>query len=251
MGRPRHPVPAGAGTARGGTMKRNSMLTTMALLCGAASAFAQSGSATGQAAAAADAGSVGVLTGAQTSAEAQASAEQMQQIEARGARVAAKTRARAEARLDKAASQVDAQASHGEQQVASRLAADFGMSAEAMETEKTDLGASWGQLMIAHTLAANATSDLTVQQLLEMRTGGAGWGQIAAGMGLTLGDVVSAVNAEQRVADGLARADGKVAVIHGEGARAGVGAGVGVNAGPGAKGLGVGANVGGGIKIGH
>jgi len=105
--------------------------------------------------------------------------------------------------------------------------------------------------MIAHTLAANATDGVTVEQLIAMHQTGTGWGQIAAGMGLSLGDVISAVNAEQRVADGLARADGKVAVIHGEGARAGLGAGLGANAGPGAKGLGVGAGVGGGIKLGH
>src|SRR5437867_11585576 len=85
--------------------------------------------------------------------------------------------------------------------------------------------------MIAQTLALNSKSDVTADQLITLHKDGMGWGQIAAGLGLRLGEVVSAVNAESHVASGQAKADGKVAVVHGEGAKAGLGAGAGVHAG--------------------
>src|SRR5262249_59348004 len=106
-----------------------------------------------------------------------------------------------------------------------------------------------GQLMVAHTLAANTTTGATVQQLVTMNKDGMGWGQIAAGLGLQLGSVVSGVNAESRVAHGLEKADGRVAAMRGEGARAGIGtnAGLGVQTGKSS----VGASTRLGIKINH
>src|SRR5207302_1266263 len=99
-----------------------------------------------------------------------------------------------------------------------------GGTAQPMLDEQQQLDASWGALTIAHTLDANASTDLTVAQLVAMHDHGTGWGQIAAGLGLRLGDVVSAVRSEARVAAGSAAADGHVAAIHGAGARAGLGA---------------------------
>src|SRR5437899_10397045 len=81
--------------------------------------------------------------------------------------------------------------------------------------------------MIALALSANAKASVTAEQLLQLRADHMGWGQIAAGLGLDLGDAVSAAKAEARVAAGLAKPDRRVAVIHGEGARAGAGAGLG------------------------
>ena len=49
------------------------------------------------------------------------------------------------------------------------------------------------------------------------------WAQIASGMGLKLGEVLNAAKAEAKVAKGLAKADGKVAVVHGSGSKAGAG----------------------------
>jgi hypothetical protein len=77
-----------------------------------------------------------------------------------------------------------------------------------------------------------------------------GWGQVAAGLGLNLGSAVSSVNAESRVASGLERADGKVATMHGEGARAGVGANAGLHGGLGVGGAGSGVNAGAGAGLG-
>jgi hypothetical protein len=108
-------------------------------------------------------------------------------------------------------------ASVGETRVASFLGAEFGMSQEAIITQKKDLGASWGNLTIAHTLVASNTQGMTVAHLLQLLDRGMGWGQIAAGLRFELNDAVRAVNAEGRVATGRAKADGKAAPIRGDG----------------------------------
>jgi hypothetical protein len=63
---------------------------------------------------------------------------------------------------------------------------------------------------------------VTADQLLGLRQSGMGWGQIAAGLGLSLGKAMSAVSAESQVALGQARADGQVARIQGAGVQAGM-----------------------------
>ncbi len=180
---------------------------------------------------------------ATTNVQAQASAEanleatkRLETIKQKGAKVSAQSRAKAEAKLAATAKKANSDAlAQGDATVAARLAAEFGMSADQLMAEKEALGCSWGDLMIAHSLDANATADVTAAQLIQLHQEGTGWGVIAAGLGSRLGDVVSAVQSEGRVAAGLAKADGKVAVIHGEGAHAGVGAragaGTGVRAG--------------------
>jgi hypothetical protein len=60
---------------------------------------------------------------------------------------------------------------------------------------------------------------------------------------------VSAVRAESAVASGAAHADGKVATIHGEGARAGLGVGAGMNDGAHGASAAAHAGVGAGIRI--
>ena len=84
-----------------------------------------------------------------------------------------------------------------------------------------------------------------------MQKTGMGWGEIAAGLGLNLGETVSAVQSEGKVAGGTVKADGKIAVAHGEGAKAGLGLGVKTNAATQAGGAKVGATagVGAGVKI--
>ena len=238
-------------------------LVAIGLLC-AGSAFAQGSSAGGSAGAQAS-GSAEVKAAtpeaqaaANVAADAQARAEferQKKAIAEKGAKVSAKTRAKAEAQLTTAASEVNGTAEkQGEAKVATRLASEFGGTGEAMIAERQNLDASWGDLMIAHTLSANSKTDITTSQLIEMKKDGTGWGQIAAGLGLELGSVVSGVNTEGRVASGLARADGKVALMRGEGARAGIGSALGIKAGAGqGKGANVGAGlgVGAGVKINH
>src|SRR4029077_6300067 len=90
-------------------------------------------------------------------------------IKDKGAKVSADARAKAEAKLDAAAKKAnDEAASNGDQRVAARLAAEVGATAEAMTSEKQTLDVSWGELMIAHSLDANAKTDVTVSQLFEL-----------------------------------------------------------------------------------
>ena len=157
----------------------------------------------------------------QASADADAKAKVEAQLKidailARGAKTSAKIRADVDTKLAATTHKVDDAASQsGDAPIAERLAAEFGMSSDAIMAEKQTLGASWGQLMIAQTLASNSSSGLGVDQIYQMHTDGNGWGQIAAGMGLKLGELVSATQAEGRVAVGLEKPQGKAPQIHG------------------------------------
>lgn len=244
-------------------MTRIAMFALAAALCLtlAAPTFAQSAGAGGQmqGQTSGQAGMKETQAGVAADAQAQASAEAkleahktLTAVKDKGARVSADARAKAEAKLEAAAKKADNEArARGDARVAARLAAEFGMTADALMAEKQALGCSWGELMIAHSLDANTKTEITVAQLIELRQEGTGWGQIAAGLGLKLGEAVSAVQAEARVAAGLAKPDGKVAVIHGEGARAGIAANAGANASVRAGGVQAGAQtgVGAGLKI--
>jgi len=165
------------------------------------------------------------------------------EIEARGKATPEKEAKTAEAKLDATKATVDKEATDkGDNVVAGRLATEFGMTPDALSAEKTQFNTGWGDLMIAHSLT-NAKSDVTLDQLFQMRKDGMGWGQIANGLDLRIGDLVSSSASEGRVATGHAKADGKVAAIHAKGsssthtasaahahgattARAGIGAGM-------------------------
>jgi hypothetical protein len=125
-------------------------------------------------------------------------------------------RASADQELAARARDID-RASVGETRVAKFLGAEFGMSEEAIITERKDLGASWGNLTIAHTLAASDTQGMTAAQVLQLHDRGMEWSQVVAGLRFKLDDAVRAVNAESRVARGRAKADGKAAPIAGDG----------------------------------
>ena len=168
-------------------------------------------------------------------------AQSADEVKHRAEKVSAKLRASADKKMDLSAQDVDrATISAGETKVAERLGTQFGMSAEAITAEKNALNTSWGNLTIAHTLAANAGEGVTSENLVQMHSAGMGWGQIAAGLGLKLGEAIRAVRAEDHVANGRAKATGKVAVIHHEGTRAGK-----------EKSTGHGAGMGGATKVEH
>ena len=192
----------------------------------------------------------------QIQANQNAQSDVLANVRKTGATVDAKARDKFEADLNVAAKQVETDAaSAGDAKVAERLGTEFGMTPDALVAERNQLGTSWGQLLIAHTLMANASTEVTAKQMFDLRTEGMGWGQIAHGLGLTLGPAISAVKAEARVARGLEKADGKVMAIKGPGSRAGAEtaakaatkAGVKANA-AGAK-VGVGASVGAGSGV--
>ena len=133
----------------------------------------------------------------------------------RGKGVTAKETATIDKDLTTVAKGVDDKAAKdGDATVAGRLASDFGVSSDALMAEKTKYNVGWGDLMIAHTLGSNTLTGVTVDEILIMRTTDAmGWGGIASGLDLKLGNVVSGVKSEAKVATGASRADGKPAKI--------------------------------------
>jgi len=108
-------------------------------------------------------------------------------------------------------------ASVGETRVATFLGAEFGMSADSILAERQTLGASWGNLTIAHTLAASDKQGMTPAQVLQLHVRGMGWGEVAAGLRFRLDEAIHAVHDESRVARGLVKADGTIAPIGGSG----------------------------------
>jgi hypothetical protein len=194
-----------------------------------------------------------VKAGAEASASVQATAdvgELKQKLSEKAARVSARARSRADARLAAEAHQCDETASkQGGPAIEGRLAEEFGLTAQALAEERTSYGASWGDLMIAHTLALNLKSGESAAQLLTLQRDGMGWGQIAAGLGLRLGSCLGSVTAENRVASGLSRADGRVAAIQGEDARVGLNTGPRLHGGVGAGAAGVNARTGAGVGV--
>jgi len=133
----------------------------------------------------------------------------------RGKGVTAKETATIDKDLTTVAKGVDDKAAKdGDATVAGRLASDFGVSSDALLAEKAKYNVGWGDLMIAHTLGSNTLTGVTVDEILMMRTTDAmGWGGIASGLDLKLGNVVSGVKSEAKVATGASRADGKPAKI--------------------------------------
>lgn len=110
--------------------------------------------------------------------------------------------------------QVDEQAAKdGDPVVATRLAADFGTNGDSLVAEKSRYGTGWGDLMIAHTLASNSATPVTMDQIFQLRGEGIGWGEISSGLDLKLGSVVSAARSESHVALGTSKPDGKPAKI--------------------------------------
>jgi hypothetical protein len=108
-------------------------------------------------------------------------------------------------------------ASVGETRVAIFLGEEFRMSAPGILAERRDLGASWGDLTIAHTLAASDKQGMSPAQVLQLHVRGMGWGAVAAGLRFRLDDAIRAVRDESRVARGLVKADGKTPSIGGDG----------------------------------
>jgi len=173
----------------------------------------------------------------------------LQAIRDRAKSASTKGRATVDKKLTKISGNIDTEANaKGKAVAAGRVAPEFGMTGDALVAEADQFGAGLGEVVIAHTLIANSKTTVTMDQLFALRKDGMGWGQIAQGMNLRLGEVVSAVMSESKVAQGTAKADGKVAMIHSGSTQAGThaGLGAGIKAGnAGAAGsMGVGAKVG-------
>lgn len=189
-------------------MKRNTMI-----MLGALSALAIAGPASAQTSSAeAQSKASGAVDQKHATVSQQASSEaRLQAVRDRAAQASAEAAQKVDTKLAAEARKVDVESDQkGEAAVAARLGKEFHMSADALIDERARLGAGWGELMIAHTLDAGSNAGVTVNQLFDLRQDGMGWGRIAAGLGLSAGKVMSAVQAETRVARGLDRPDGRV-----------------------------------------
>ncbi|MGE5178213.1 MAG: hypothetical protein ACM3PF_03875 [Bacteroidota bacterium] len=135
-------------------------------------------------------------------------------IRDRAAKMPAKDREEIDKKLDTNSKDVDVEAvTNGDATVADRFAAEFGVTSDALLAERTQYNVGWGEIMIAHTLLANAPSGTTIDQLYTMHQDGMGWGQIAYGMGLRVGSVAAAMKTETLVARGTVKPHGKAAKI--------------------------------------
>ena len=173
----------------------------------------------------------------------------LQAIRDRAKHASPKGRATVDKKLTKISGDIDTEANaKGKAGAAGRVAPEFGMTGDALVAESDKFGAGLGEVVIAHTLMANSKTTVTMDQIFALRKDGMGWGQIAQGMNLRLGEVVSAVMSEGKVAQGTAKATGKVAMIHsgstGASTHAGMGASVKAGNTGAAGSMGVGAKVG-------
>lgn len=142
--------------------------------------------------------------------------EKLAKIRERGATLDLNERQSFEERLEKEKLVIDLEGtSKGDATVAERLAGDLGVSAEVLTAEKAQYQTGWGDLTIAHLLKSNVP-DVTLDGLFQLRKEGQGWGQIAHGLDLKLGPLLSAVKSQGKVATGQEKADGKPASLHGQ-----------------------------------
>lgn len=110
---------------------------------------------------------------------------------------------------------VEQEALRSETDLTTRLAREFGMTARQLERQRSTFGATWSDLLIAHTLAANSRGRLTVARFFELLERGQSWSTIATSLGFNLSQLVSAVRHEALVATGMMRPDGRVQSIAG------------------------------------
>ena len=173
-------------------------------------------------------------------------------IRERAKKAVPKTLAIAEKKLNAISKQIDGDVEEtGEFIIANRIAPEFAMTGEAMMSERGSMDVGMGDLVIAHTLKANAKkNEITTEQLFQLRQEGMSWGQIAYGLGFKLDATAAAVKTEADVASGTLKADGKVALIGAPktSTNAGANASAGAHAGP--VGTSASSNVGLGVNLG-
>src|SRR5213594_2229006 len=77
-----------------------------------------------------------------------------------------------------------------------RMSAETGVPIETLQAERASTGLGWGGLEKAH-LLANASGQ-SFDTIVGQFRGGEGWGKIAHGYGLSLGNVVSSARRSSR-----------------------------------------------------
>ena len=126
---------------------------------------------------------------------------ELQKIRDRGKQVDPAVKEKTEKMLKESATEVDAATAKKDKvEVAGRLAAEYGGIPELYIGEKERLKTGWGDLSIAHSILQNAKTVVTIDQLYDLRQEGLGWGQIAHGLDLNVGEFVKTASAKNRSA---------------------------------------------------
>ena len=102
----------------------------------------------------------------------------------------------------------DAVASEDKSALAARLAPGFAMTAGTLLDEKGRLGWSWGDLVVARALLADANTKVTLFDLEALRADGLGWPAIAYGLQFHMEDLEDVIRAGGRIAEGIAKPGG-------------------------------------------
>ena len=153
-----------------------------------------------------------------TSPETANAMADLKRIRQRAGQVDPKEQEATEKSLKATAAEVDAgTAKKDKVEVAGRLAAQFGGIPELYLGEHDRLKQSWGELAIAHTLLANSKTTLTIDQLFDLRQEKLGWGQIAHGLDLNMGEFTKMAQANGHAAVGAASGAGKSEVAEAKG----------------------------------
>jgi hypothetical protein len=111
------------------------------------------------------------------------------------------------------ATRLDQAAIQNQTRLVDRLATEFGMTSRSLRNEQRTLNATWGDLILAHTLAASSDGNATVETLMQLRARGANWATIASDMGFSLEDVVAAMRLETQAATGMVKGDGRLTTL--------------------------------------
>lgn len=144
------------------------------------------------------------------SPEAANAMAELRRVRERAGQVDAKEQEATEKSLRETATEFDAATAKKEKtEVAGRLAAEFGGIPELYIGEHDRLKQGWGEIAIAHTLLASAKTSLTIDQLFDLRQEKLGWGQIAHGLDLNVGEFAKTAQAKGRSAAAGAAGAGK------------------------------------------
>jgi hypothetical protein len=156
-----------------------------------------------------------------TSPETANAMADLKRIRQRAGEVDPKEQEATEKSLRETAAEVDAGAAKKDKvEVAGRLAAQFGGIPELYLGEHDRLKQGWGELSIAHTILTNSKTSLSIDQLFDLRQEKLGWGQIAHGLDLNVGEFTKMAQANGHSAIGAASGAGKSEMAEAKGAPA-------------------------------
>ncbi len=110
-------------------------------------------------------------------------------------------------RLDNSASVISSDATRmGDATFADRLGAQFGVSADVLTQQRTQFNASWGDLVVAHSIATMSRTGVTVDQIFGMRADGQSWTAIARTLRVPPGRLMTSVRTQVETFDTQATA---------------------------------------------